>query len=117
MADLFGPEALARYLQQTPDQGPQQPPKKETAGVGPYAAIAGSNAADILTSLLGRGKEANPANFDTTALVMNKLMSTLIPMLLVKYLSDSGHPTAAKIAGYGASVAPAVAAIHNTQVK
>lgn len=114
--DLFGPEALAHYLSQV-EATPPQSSQKGSAGWGPYAAIFGSNLADLLSSIHDEHTkgtvEGNPANFDTQALVVNKVGSALISALLTKWLSDSGHPTAAKIAGYGSSVAPTIATIHN----
>lgn len=114
--DPFGPEAIAHYLEQLDAQ------PKQTAGWGPYAAIAGSNAADLATSLYDMSRrgtvEGNPLNgSDKTSLVLSKLLPVIVDMSLVKWLSDSGHPTAAKWTGYLSSVPPAVAALHNMTLK
>ena len=87
----------------------------QPVGAGPYAAIVASNMADLASSLYGERhglSEGNPLNFDTTALVMNKMLTIVVDVVIVRALSEH-HPKLARAVGYIAAVPPGFAAAHN----
>ena len=89
-------------------------------GVGPYAALAGGQIADILSTLHAKqngGVEGNPllGEFGAKDIALKGAMS--LPMvLLMRHLGKSGHPTLAKALGYGAGAALGGVAAHNMTV-
>lgn len=122
---LFGPSELAHYvasLASPPALVEQAPasaaPPSKGAGWGPYAALIASNGADIGTSLYGMKHGLHEGNRifggdDPGMLIAGKVIPALTGLVVTKMLADSGHPTAAKVAGYLSSVPPSIAALHN----
>ena len=74
-------------------------------GWGPYAALAGGNVFDTLTTVdalrSGRGKEGNPLLGQNPAVIAAlKLLATVPEALVLRWLGKD-HPTVAKALGYG----------------
>ncbi|MCR4342147.1 MAG: hypothetical protein NUW01_19900, partial [Gemmatimonadaceae bacterium] len=91
-------------------------PQDGRVGPGPYAALFGGQGADIATTLMGRSRgmrETNPLGFGGVMAGKAALM-TLGPLLMRK-LAKQGHPTAAKVMGYGMGAAGAVPAVMNAR--
>jgi hypothetical protein len=124
---LFGPDAIARHaaiIAQAPDDAATSTavaaPPSTGIGWAPYAALLGSNAADLGTSLYGMNHglhEGNPLmGGDKSSVAMGKVLPALAGLISTKLLADSGHTRMAKIAAYASSVPPSIAALHNYQL-
>jgi len=95
--------------------------RKPSEGVGPYLALGGGTAADILSTLYGQkhgAVESNPIYggwFSGKDAAMKAAMS--VPMaLLMRYEAAHGHPTLAKWLGYGTGAGLGGVAAHNLSV-
>jgi hypothetical protein len=119
----FTPDQLRAALMQTM-QGQADPEaavsKESGAGVGPYAALFGGEAADIGTTVAAKargGKESNPLLGDFgPAAIAAKLGTAGAMALAMRYLASHGHPGLAKALGYGSGAALGAVAAHNSQV-
>src|SRR5262245_43033618 len=104
-------------IQQMEPQDPNASPMKAESGIGiaPYAAMLGGQGSDLGTTLaaLSRGgfRETNPLGGPGVIAAKAAMMPILA--ILMKKLAASGHPTAAKVMGYGAGAAGAVPAAIN----
>ena len=118
----LSPEALKRHallMQMAPEGAPA--PAQESGegprgiGAGPYAALLGGQGADIGTTIAAlknpRLKEGNPLGLGGV-LASKAAMLTLAPWLM-RRMTKAGHPTAAKVMGYGVGAAGAVPAALN----
>lgn len=115
---IFDQASLAKQAANVAaDPQPQAQPEPKGVGVGPYAAVAGGELADILSTLYAKNHGAHEANpvlgdFGPGAIAL-KSASTLPMILMMRYLAKAGHPTAAKALGYGTGAALGGVAVHN----
>lgn len=117
--------AVMQRLAEHPDEAgasdPNASPLKAQAGIGiaPYAAVAGGNAADLVSTRIALGRsgarEGNPmlANSSAAGMTAAKAGSAALVMLIMRQLAKSGHPTAAKALGYGTGAGLGAVAAHN----
>jgi hypothetical protein len=115
--------AVMQRLAEHPDEAGAEPvgeaPEKKGIGIGPYAAVAGGNAADLISTRIALGREGaregNPllANSNAAGMTAAKAGSAALVMLIMRQLAKSGHPTAAKALGYGTGVGLGAVAAHN----
>lgn len=97
-------------------------PEKKGIGPAPYLALIGGHVADAATTLhalktVPGAQEANPllGGFGPAGIAL-KGGSALLQALLMKKLTEKGHPTAAKALGYGIGGAMGALAARNSQV-
>ena len=123
---IFSDEELKKALSTLPAEAPPtgasvvQQPKAPSAILPMLAAVAG-NTADTLSTWKaissGRGVESNPLlPKSPTKIAAMKGALTLPQILLIKKLNDSGHPTAAKVLGYGVGALGGLLAYNNSKV-
>ena len=122
---LFDDEALKRYALMAQMPGPPVPADESVqgprgAGVGPYAAAAVGQAADVISTkrAFDRGaKEGNPLfrGMSLGQIAAVKAGTTAGLMLAMRQIAKT-HPRVAKWLGYGAGTAGAIAALHNRRV-
>lgn len=104
---------------------PPVPDKKKGAGIAPYAALWGGQLADAGSTLYGWSKgnvEANPMltgsgddyNPHPTGKMLGAKVGTAgLATLMMKLLESKGHPTAAKVLGYGGGLLGGIPAALN----
>lgn len=105
-----------------PQAAPQAAPSGKGIGWGPYAALAGGEMADILSTKYGLDHGAHEANpimgkdpISVKGLALKAAMSA--PMaILMRMLDKSGHDTLAKALGYGSGIGLGAVAAHNVSV-
>lgn len=123
---IFDNDALARHLAEwsmtAADDAPTVAPPP-TAGFpwGPAAATIAGNAADALSTYqaLNRANthESNPLLGQNPAgIVALKAALTIPEVWAEQRLTKAGHPTIAKVLGYGAGALGGLLAIHNSKV-
>lgn len=114
--------AVMQRLAEHPDEAGASAvgePEKKGIGIAPYAAVAGGNAADLVSTRIALGREGaregNPmlANSGAAGMTAAKAGSAALVMLIMRQLAKSGHPTAAKALGYGTGVGLGAVAAHN----
>lgn len=97
------------------------PAEKKGIGPAPYLAMLGGHLADAGSTLAALKRpnvvEGNPIlqGFGPAGIAM-KSGSALLTALLMRKLAKDGHPTAAKILGYGTGGAMGALAARNSQV-
>lgn len=122
---IFSPDALRAAVQQRlaePDApDPNAVPLKAQTGIGiaPYAALAGGSILDGASTIAALRRpgtyEANPflSAGGTAGMVAVKAASTAAVVWAMRRLAAQGHPTAAKIIGYGGGAGYGALAAHN----
>lgn len=128
MPSMFDEQALQNAIlqsKQTLNPGrmqavPNDPPKDNSIGIGPYLAAGIGSGLDGLTTfnaIKNGAQEANPMLPQNPMGILGvKAAENLALQLAIKKLADSGHPTAAKILGYGGGAAFGGMALHNMNV-
>lgn len=108
LQQLDGPSAPASESAQGPQPG---------IGPWPYAALVGGQGADALTTMVALRqpgfREGNPLG--AKGALLGKAALTPLMALAMKRLAAGGHPTAAKVLGYGVGAAGAVPAALNVR--
>lgn len=120
----LGPEAIRRYAllaqMDGADAGQAPPAPSKGIGWGPYAALAGGEAADILSTLHAKAHGAHESNpilgdFGPGAIALKAGMA--VPMaVLMRQLDKSGHDKLAKFLGYGSGAGLGAVAARNMMV-
>ena len=95
-------------------------PQDKSIGAGPYAALAGGQAADILSTIYAKqhgAREGNPllGNFGPKDIAL-KAGLTLPMILLMRHLDKTGHDKLAKWLGYGSGAALGGVAANNIRI-
>lgn len=95
-------------------------PPSRSIGPWPYAAMIAGNAADVGSTLYAKDHgavELNPLYGDSNAgLIAGKAATTALLAFAMHALEKSGHPTAAKVLGYGAGAGFGALGAHNIAV-
>ncbi len=117
---LFDDVALRRQAMLQRMNPPAQVEQAQSGagiGPGPYAALFGGQGADLATTLMAMRKpgarEMNPLGMGGVMAGKAGMMA-LMPWVMRK-LAKGGHPTAAKLLGYGVGAAGAVPAAWNAR--
>lgn len=124
MPTIFDDQSLQKYLPSTPvaqDQTSQPattaPQQSNPSAFWPMLAAGAGIGLDGLSTVkagMAGQHELDPvlgSNATKAGLIRAGL--SLPEMLLIKYLNDHNHPTAAKVLGYGSGIAGGAAGIHN----
>src|SRR5262245_20668277 len=117
----LSPEAIRRYalLRQLNGPDPQDDSSSDARGIGwgPYAALAGGEAADILSTLYAKAHGAHETNpvlgdFGPSAIALKAALA--VPMALwMRHLDRTDHDKLAKLLGYGSGAGLGAIAAHN----
>lgn len=98
---------------------PAEAPKKKGVGIAPYAALAGGNAADVLSTWYALSHGAHEGNgllpSGMAGIAATKAALTL-PELLAMHFIGKTHPTIAKILGFAGGGVGAAMATHNLRL-
>lgn len=121
---LAEPDAQASLVRQAllsqldPAETPA-PAARKGIGLAPYLALAGGSLADGISTVQALKRpgtyEANPflSAGGTAGMVAVKAASTAAVVWAMRRLAAQGHPTAAKIIGYGGGAGYGALAAHN----
>lgn len=123
---IFSQEGLQRALaesqvQTSPDGSTATTPHITGIGPWPYLALGAGEAADAGSTALALSRsgtqEGNPLLPQNAASIAGLKAAITIPMMIgMHYLAEHGHPTIAKVIGYGGGALGAGIAAHNMTV-
>jgi hypothetical protein len=123
---MFDPAALraavlAKLQAEPPQTQATSAPAPSGIGPYPYVADAAGDLADGLSTYAalktGHASEGNPLLPNSGAGVLAIKAASILPeALAMRWLAGHGHPTIAKVLGYGLGAAGGAAAVHNVGV-